>query len=134
MSGYAIVIGSEELEKVQAASMIAAVAVVSDYELDVFVTMNALTAFEKEVVENRDFKTEGRVGELMLDPDTETQVPLFTEQLEQAKMLGELGIYACTMAMDLQGNALDDYIDLFDDELGVSGFLGLAEDKEVIFI
>ncbi|EFW93781.1 hypothetical protein ZOD2009_01520 [Haladaptatus paucihalophilus DX253] len=132
MNGYAIVLASEDIEKIQAASMIGSIAAASDIPVEVFVTMNALNAFETETVERNDFKG-GRVAEAMMSA-SDVQVPLFTDQLEQAKDLGPMTVYACTMAMDLLGNTLDDYVDVFDDELGVAGFLERAQDKNVIFV
>ncbi|MFB6110470.1 MAG: DsrE/DsrF/DrsH-like family protein, partial [Halodesulfurarchaeum sp.] len=100
--------------------------------VEVFVTMNGLNAFETETVENRNFEG-GRVAEAMLAAE-DTQSPLFTEQLEKAKAIGPLSVYACEMAMDVLGNDLEDYVDVFDDVLGVSGFLNRAQDKQIIFV
>lgn len=132
MTGYAVVLASEELERVQAVSMIASVAASSDIPVEVFVTMNGLNAFEKTNIENMDFEG-GRVAKAMMDVE-DVQVPLFTEQMEKAKAIGPLSVYACELAMDLLGNDLDDYADVFDDKLGVSGFLNRAKDKQVIFV
>lgn len=130
--GYAIVLASEELERVQAVSIIASVAAVSDIPVEVFVTMGGLLPFEKDRVESGDFSA-GSVGQAMMTAE-DVDVPLFTEQFQQAKELGDMHLYACTMAMDLMGKELDDYVDLFDGVLGVSGFLSHAADKQVIFV
>ncbi|MFC6952601.1 hypothetical protein [Halorubellus litoreus] len=132
MTGYAIVIATEDFEKITASSIISSVAAASDVPVDVFVTMNGLRAFEREVVETHDFDM-GPLGEAMLTHE-DTDVPLFTEQFAQAKEIGPLSVYACTMAMEMWGRELEDYVDVFDGELGVSGFLGKAEDKQVIFV
>jgi len=133
MTGYAIVLASEEFERVQAVSMIASVASMSDTPVEVFVTMNGLNAFEKEAVENMDFEG-GRVANAMMEAE-DVEVPLFTEQLEQARQIGPLNVYACELAMDLLGTEMDDYVEgVFDDVLGVSGFLNRAKDKQVIFV
>jgi peroxiredoxin family protein len=131
MTGYAVVLASEEFERVQAVSMIASVAAAQDVPVDVFVTMNGLNAFETATVEERDFEG-GRVAEAMLAAETES--PLFTEQFEQAQAMGPLRVFACEMAMDVLGNDLEDYVDVFEDTLGVSGFLNRAQDKQVIFV
>lgn len=133
MNGYAIVLASGELEKVQAVSMIGSIAAASDVPVQVFATMNGLTAFEKERVESGDFEVDGPAGYAMLNTDGD-QVPLFTEQLTQAKELGPMEVYACEMVMDLMDTDLDDYVDVFDGVLGVSGFLQKAADKQVLFV
>lgn len=133
MTGYAIVLASGELERIQAVSMIGSVAASSDTPVEVFVTMNALTAFEKERVEGGDFQVGGPVGQAMLSQEGD-DVPMFTEQLAQAKELGPLTVYACSMAMDIMGTDLDDYADVFDEVLGVAGFIARASDKQVLFV
>jgi peroxiredoxin family protein len=132
MTGYAIVLASGKLSRVQAVSTIASVAAASDVPVEVFATMEGLLPFEKETVESSDFDV-GPVGARMLAAE-EMDVPLFTEQFAQAKEIGPLNLYACEMAMDLMGQNLDDYVDVFDDTLGVSGFLNRAQDKQVVFV
>jgi len=132
MSGYAIVLASKDLERIQAVSIIGSVAAASDVPVDVFVTMDGLRAFENETVDELDWER-GPVGEAMLEADA-AEVPLFFTQFAQAKEIGPLSVYACSMAMELMGNTLEDYVDVFDDELGVAGFLNRAADKQVIFV
>lgn len=125
-------LASEELERVQAVSIISSVAAASEIPVEIFVTMNGFRPFEREVVEDMDFEG-GRAAEAMMNAE-DVNVPLFTEQLEQAKTLGPLSIHACEMTIDLMGKELDDFVDLFDGTLGVSGFINAAEDKQVIFV
>jgi peroxiredoxin family protein len=132
MTGYAIVLASEELEKLTAASTVASVAAASDVPVEVFVTMNALEAFERETVETADFEA-GTLGQAMLERE-DVQVPLFVDQLHDAKEMGPLSVYACSMAMDVAGRSLADYVDVFDERLGVAGFLNHAADKQVVFV
>lgn len=133
MNGYAVVLASGELERIQAVSMISAIAASSDIPVQVFVTMNGLASFEQDTVDGGDFQVAGPAGEAMLRSDGD-DVPLFTEQLERAKAIGPLEVYACEMVMDLTGTDLDDYVDVFDDTLGVAGFLNRAADKQVLFV
>ena len=133
MNGYAVVLASGDLGRIQAVSMISSIAASSDIPVQVFVTMNGLASFEQDKVEDGDFQVAGPAGEAMLRSDGD-DVPLFTEQLERAKAIGPLEVYACEMVMDLTGTELDDYVDVFDDTLGVAGFLNRASDKQVIFV
>ena len=43
-------------------------------------------------------------------------------------------VYACELSMDLLGKSIEDYYDVFDEVLGVAGFIGKAEGKEVLFV
>ena len=132
MAGYAIVLASGKLERLQAVANIAAVAGASDIPIEIFATMDGLEAFDKERIENRDFEM-GPVAEAMLESD-KGEMPLFHESIGQAREIGPIGMYACELSLDLLDKSMDDYSDMFDDVLGVSGFLTMAEDKQVMFI
>ncbi|MFB6130012.1 MAG: DsrE/DsrF/DrsH-like family protein [Salinigranum sp.] len=132
MTGYAVVLASSDLARVQAVSIISSVAAASDIPVEVFVTMDGLLPFERETVESGDFDG-GAVAQAMLTSE-DMEVPLFTEQFAQAKEIGPLKLYACEMAMELMGKTLEDYVDVFDDKLGVAGFLNHAQDKQIIFV
>jgi peroxiredoxin family protein len=131
MTGYAFVLASGRLERVQAVSNVASVAAASDVPVDVFATMDGLEAFDADRVATGDFDV-GPVGEAMLAGADE--MALFTENFAQAKSIGPLSVYACELSMDLLDKDLDDYDDVVDEVLGVSGFLGRAEDKQVVFV
>lgn len=133
MTGYAVVLASGELERVQAVSMISSIAAASETPVQVFVTMNGLSAFEKDRVESGDFEVGGPAGKAMI-AGAGDEVPLFTDQLERAKSIGPLEVFACEMVMDVMNTSLEDYVDVFDDTLGVAGFLNRAADKQVVFV
>ncbi len=132
MTGYAIVLATGKLERLQAVSNIASIAAASDVPVDVFATMDGLEAFDQARVTAGDFRM-GPIGEAMLSAE-DVDMALFTENLEQAKTIGEISVYACELSMDMLDKDLDEYVDVFDDVLGVSGFLRLAQEKQVIFV
>ncbi|MFB6161705.1 MAG: hypothetical protein ABEJ61_11120 [Haloferacaceae archaeon] len=132
MTGYAVVLASGKLERLQAVGNIASIAASSDVPVAVFATMDGLEAFDRERVEARDFEM-GPVGRAMMEAEG-MDVPLFHDSLARAKELGPLEVYACELSMDALGKSLDEYVDAFDGVLGVSGFLNEAEDKQVIFV
>jgi peroxiredoxin family protein len=132
MPGYAIVLASGELERLMAVGNIASIAAASDVPVDVFATMDGLEAFDRERLAAGEFDA-GPVARAMMESDR-GDVPLFTESLAQAKEIGPLSMYACELSMDMLEKTLEDYDDLFDDVLGVSGFLTHAEDKQVVFV
>jgi peroxiredoxin family protein len=132
MPGYAIVLASGKLERLQAVSNIASIAAASDIPVDVFATMDGLEAFDSDVVAGMDFEM-GPVGRAMLEAE-HMNMSLFSENLARAKELGPISVYACELSMDALGKDLEDYEDVFDDVLGVSGFLTRAADKQVMFV
>lgn len=123
----AIILMSEDLEKLHAGALVGSVASMSGMKVNFFVTMNALKGFLKETVDNQDFK-KGTVGKEILAK----KIPLFDELLREGKEIGELGIYGCAMAMDVMGWEKEDMIDVFDDIIGVTAFLGMAQNAQVI--
>ena len=123
----AIMIVSEEYEKSHVASMIASVAAVSGIDVSIFVTGNAVYNFLKKNVEKKNF-TGGKLYDLI----KEKKATLFYELFDQAKMLGGLKIYVCSMVMDICGLEKDDLIDIVDDNLGLAAFLGIMEGAETI--
>jgi peroxiredoxin family protein len=89
--------------------------------------MNALKPFLKANFDSEEFKI-GTVGKELLAK----KVPLFDSLLRDGKELGELRIYGCSLAMDVLGWKKEDMIDVFDDVIGVSAFLGMAQHAQVI--
>ncbi|KAB1192085.1 hypothetical protein GJR96_00975 [Haloferax sp. MBLA0076] len=132
MTGYAIVLESARLERLQAVGNIAAIAAASEVPVDIFATMGGLEAFDKERIASMDYEM-GEVGQAMMQAEG-MEMAMFYENIAQAKELGPLSVYACELSMDMLGKTLDDYHEVFDDVLGVSGFLSHAEDKQVIFV
>jgi peroxiredoxin family protein len=132
MTGYAIVLASGKLERLQAVSNIASIAAASDIPVDVFATMDGLEAFDNDRIAGMDFEM-GPVGRAMLEAE-HMNMSLFSENLARAKELGPIHVYACELSMDALRKDLEDYADVFDDVLGVSGFLTRAADKQVMFV
>ncbi|MHB1126535.1 MAG: DsrE/DsrF/DrsH-like family protein [Bacillota bacterium] len=123
-----VILLSGELEKLQAGSLVGSVAALSGMEVNVFVTMDALRSFRKDIIEARNFKTAGEVGQEMLNKN----VDLFYQLLQNGKELGSLNLYGCAMAMDLMEWKKEDMVDVFDDVIGVTAFLGKAAGSQVI--
>ena len=123
-----ILLCSGEHEKIHMAAMTASVAAVSERPVTVFVSMNALAAFEKGLDRAQRYKG-GNFSKLMIDK----QVPDALDLLGQGKALGDLRIHACSMALDIHGWTLDNLTDdLFDGELGLTRFLSDAEAGDLV--
>lgn len=130
MEKICFVLASDELEKLHAVALMASVAAMSQMDVRVFVTMNAVTAFRKETIEKKAFRVEGEVGRQLL----EKKAPLFYDLLSQGKMMGSLKVYACGMALDLMGESLDHLHPVFEEILGVAGFFQHAQGGQVLFV
>ncbi|ROR32354.1 DsrE/DsrF/DrsH-like family protein [Inmirania thermothiophila] len=123
-----ILLCSGEHEKVQMAAMMASVAAVSGRPAQVFVSMNAVPVFERDRSPEERYQG-GTFSRLMLEKKAPDAIELF----QQGKMLGEMQMYACSMALDVLGWELDRLVpDLFDGALGLTKFLSDAEQGELI--
>lgn len=130
MEKISFVLASDEIEKLHAGCLMASVASVSQMDASVFVTMNAIIAFRKETIEKRSFKVAGEIGRRLLEKNGQ----MFYDLLSQGKMIGSLKVYACSMALELMQEDLGHYHPVFDETLGVSGFLALVAEGQVLFI
>ena len=123
-----ILLCSGEHEKIQMAGMIASVAAVSERPVEVFVSMNAMFAFRKD----RQGQYEGGAFSKIL---TESNAPDAVHLFEQGKMLGEMKVFPCSMAMDVTGWSTDELVDdLFEPPAGLTKFLSDAESGQFIVI
>jgi len=123
-----IVLCSGEHEKLQMAAMMASVGAVSERPVEVFVSMNALLAFAKDMPAESRYHG-GAFSELLKEKHAPDAITLF----RQGKELGDLKLWACSMALDVKGWELDELMDgLFDGALGLTKFLSDAENGQFI--
>ena len=125
-----IVLASPEHEKVQLAGMMASVAAVSERPTQLFVSMAAILVFAKGLSAEARYQG-GAFSAAMLKKGAPDALELF----EQGKMLGDLKIIACSMALDIQDWSLADLKDgLFDEAGGLTKFMSDAEAGELIVL
>ena len=123
-----IVLCSGEHEKLQMAAMMASVGAVSERPVEVFVSMNAILAFAKDVPTDMRYQG-GPFSKLIKDKHAPDAITLF----RQGKELGDLKLWACSMALDVKGWELSELVDgLFDGALGLTKFLSDAEGGQFI--
>lgn len=123
-----ILLCSGEHEKIQMAAMMASVGAVSDRAVHVFVSMNAVFAFDKQAAADSRYKG-GAFSSLLKEKGAPDAINLF----EQGKMLGDLKMYICSMALDVSGWGEDRLVDgLFDDTMGLTKFLSDAEGGQFV--
>lgn len=121
---------SGEHEKIQMAAMLASVAAVSERPVQMFVSMNAFLAFRKGLSDDERYQG-GAFSMLM----REKRAPDAIELLGQGKALGDLSVYACSMALDVAGLQTDDLVEnLFDGPLGLTKFLSDAESGDLVVL
>jgi peroxiredoxin family protein len=123
-----ILLCSDQHEKLQMAAMIASVAAVSDRPVQVFVSMNAILTFAKDTPADKRYQG-GAFSRLLKEKHAPDALMLF----QQGRELGDLKLWACSMALDLQGWETGHLVDgLFDGALGLTKFLSDAENGQFI--
>jgi peroxiredoxin family protein len=123
-----ILLCSGEHEKVQMAAMMASVAAVSERPVEVFVSMNAILAFEKGVAADKRYHG-AAYSKLLKEKKAPDPLVLF----QQGRELGDLKLWACSMALDMEGWELDRLEDgLFNGALGLTKFLSDAESGQFV--
>ena len=123
-----ILLISPEHEKIQMAAMMASVGAVSERPVTLLVSMNALLSFERGLPAEDAYQG-GRMSDVM----KEKGVPDAINLLLQGKELGEMEVYACSMALDVLGWETDNLTEgLFDGPLGLTKFLVDAEDGQIV--
>ena len=123
-----ILLCSDQHEKVQMAAMIASVAAVSDRPVQVFVSMNAIVLFGKDTPADKRYQG-GAFSKLLKEKHAPDPLKLF----DQGKELGDLKMWACSMALDIQGWEIGHLVEgLFDGALGLTKFLSDAENGQFI--
>jgi peroxiredoxin family protein len=131
MSKLAFVLSTQVHEKLQLAAMMGSIHATVGGEVLFFVSMNAILAFKKNTELKDRVIPEGEFSKLMLTKN----VPNFINIIKQTKMLGDVKVYACSMAMDVLGWHMEDLEEgLFDDVIGLTSFFDMAEDAKIIFV
>jgi peroxiredoxin family protein len=123
-----VLVCSESHEKIQMAAMTASVAAVLERPVHVLISMGAVYAFRKNLPVDQRYNG-GRFSQVMKEKNAPDAVELFG----QGKMLGEMTMHACSMALDILGweeHELDQ--DLFDGAMGLTQFLSDAEEGQFI--
>ena len=125
-----ILLCSGEHEKLQMAAKVASLGAVSNRPVEVLVSMNAILAFAKNTPEDQRY-TGGEFSKSLHEKHEPSAAQLF----RQGREFGNLKLWACAMALDLQGWDIDHLIeDLFDGSLGLTRFMSDAEKGQFIAI
>ena len=121
-----IVLVTGTREKMQMAAMIASVAAATGTDVNVFLSMNALSYFIKG--NSDEAPVEGEMGTLM----SQKCVPPFKQLFQQAVELGDAKILPCSMALDLLHVGKDDLDPELGPPTGLTRFLSEAEGGQVL--
>ncbi len=128
-----IIIFSGTVDKLMAASILTTGGAAMGMEVEVFLTTWGLEAFRKD-----SYKTNMRVskdfeeyGPVMMEQMKAKKAPSWMENFQNAKEIGDVRVYACSMTMELFGIKLADLEPIVEDVTGVATFVERAKDGKV---
>ena len=132
-----IIVFSGTVDKLMAASILTTGGAAMGLEVEVFLTTWGLEAFRKEA-----YKTNMRVSKdfedyapVMMEQMMAKKVPSWMQNFQNAREIGDVKIYACSMTMELFDIKLQDLEPIVDDVTGVAVFVERAkEGKITLFI
>ncbi len=121
-----VMVVSGSHERLQMAGMVALVGAVSESEVTVFLSMNALLYFMKGHTVAA--PAEGEFGRTTGGKN----VPPFKELFQSAVEMGDAKIYPCSMAMDVLGANPEDLEPYLAEPIGLTKFLTNAEGGQIL--
>jgi peroxiredoxin family protein len=128
-----IIVFSGTVDKLMAASVLTTGGAAMGMEVEVFLTFWGLDAFRKD-----GYKTNMRVSKdfedyapVMMEQMMAKKVPSWMEHFKNAKEIGDVHIYACSMTLELFDNRLQDLEPIVDDVAGVATFVERAKDGKI---
>ena len=132
-----IIVFSGTVDKLMAASILATGGAAMGVEVEVFLTFWGLDAFRKDA-----YKTNTRVSKdfedyapVMMEQMMVKKVPSWMENFKNAREVGDVHIYACSMTLELFDKKLEDLEPIVDDVTGVATFVERAKaGKITLFI
>ena len=132
--GLAIVMFSGEAEKFIPLGVLSQTAASLGLPVKIFVTGWATLYFAREKPEPRFSKEFEDMAPRLLEGLKRLNAPSWYEMLRQAKEMGDVKVYVCSLMAEAAGLKREDLDPIVDDVVGATTFLTMIEGYEVIFI
>lgn len=124
-----IIVGSNELARLNFASMYAIISASNGDDVFVFITMEAVKAFIKN---KKEVKVTEDSSKVIREKEGEG---IYLENLKKAKKAGNVKIYACSYASSLFSIKKEDYENIVDEIAGIMTFDNdVSENAKIISI
>ena len=132
--GLAIIAFSGEAEKLLPLGVLSQSAANLGIPVRIFVTGWATLYFGKEKPNPRFSKTFEDLAPRIVEGMKKMGLPSWLDMLREAKELGDVKVYVCSLMAELMGLKKEDLDPVVDDVVGATYFLSNIEGYEVIFI
>jgi peroxiredoxin family protein len=131
-STFSMVLFSGTDDKLNAAAVLAAGAAAMGRKVNVFLQYWSLDAFRTDRI-TKDHGVAPEAGPEGAELLQRHGGQHWSEILRQAKSIGDVGIHACSLSMEMFGITVDDLDPLVDDQTGVASFF-MEVDGPVTFV
>jgi peroxiredoxin family protein len=128
-----IIVFSGTVDKLMAVSILATGGAAMGMDVELFLTTWGLEAFRKD-----NYKTNTKVskdfeeyGPIMMEQMMAKRVPSWMENLQGAREVGNVKVYACSMTMELFNMKLSDLEPIVDEVTGVATFVERAKSGRI---
>jgi len=130
-----LTIMSGSIDRLTGAAVLVSAAVSMDMEVEIFLQLWGVHAFKKDVMQkNMNLAEFGELGEQVAKRMQELKLPMWFELLKQAKELGKVKIYACSLASNIWGVKKED-LEMVDEIIGAGEWVEkMREAKINLFI
>jgi peroxiredoxin family protein len=133
MSSMVIGLASGSLEKLVVTSTVTGGAVALDMDVDIYLLLGGAYAFRKDVAGGGTYNDRPELAEEMAAGMTGNAVPAPLDSLRALKSDGKVRIHCCGTAGKIWGaGALEDFVDLVDDIVGIAEYILRCEDADVV--
>jgi peroxiredoxin family protein len=128
-----LVVFSGTVDKLMAVATLATGAAAMGMDVELFLTFWALETFKAGAKERppRITKEFEDYAPVMMELMQAKNVPHWLDTLRDAREIGNVKIYACSMTMELFGMKKEDLEDVVDDVIGVATFIEQAKDADI---
>jgi peroxiredoxin family protein len=119
-------------DKLMAGAIIASGGVANDMDVDIFVSFWALLQFKKGAGNKMTLSYDGKdIEKEVMKKLKDKKVPSWMDTLRQAKQLGNVKVYGCSMFSDLMDLKKEDFDPIIDEVIAVSSFVNMVKDSKV---
>ncbi len=133
MSSMVIGLASGSLEKLVVTSTVTGGAVALDMDVDIYLLLGGAYAFRKDVAGNGTYCDRPELAQEMVAGMADNAVPAPSDNLRSLKADGNVRIHCCGTAGKIWGaGALEDFVDIVDDIVGIAEYISRCEDAEVV--
>lgn len=128
-----IILFSGTMDKLMPVGILASGGVAMGMDVEIFATFWGLQALSKGASQQppRMSKDYEDMAPMMMQMMQEKNVPSWLDTLKNAKELGNVKVYACSMTMDLMDMKQEDFVDIVDGVVGVGEFVDSAKDAKI---